>query len=67
MAVNGVRVFLTGFLVFYVGPELGEGFMHYSEGWLLFLFSFGVLGVVTWALTWVEAQFKSLIRPAVQS
>lgn len=58
MAVNGVRVFLTGFLVFFVSPELGEGFMHYSEGWLLFLFSFGVLGGVTWVLAGVERKVK---------
>jgi exosortase len=63
MAVNGVRVFLTGFLVFFVDPEMGEGFMHLSEGWLLFLVSFGVLGGVTWALTWIESRFK---RPALQ-
>lgn len=67
MAVNGVRVFMTGFLVFFVAPELGEGFMHYTEGWALFLFSFGALGVFTWALTWVEARFKPPLRPAVQS
>jgi exosortase len=58
MAVNGVRVFLTGFLVYFVGPEFGEGFMHYTEGWLLFLLSFGVLGGATWALTWVESRFN---------
>ena len=67
MAVNGVRVFLTGFLVFFVAPEMGEGFMHYTEGWALFLFSFGVLGGVTWALGWAETRFKTLLRPAVQS
>ena len=68
MAVNGVRVFLTGFLVFFVAPELGEGFMHYSEGWVLFLFSFGILGGVTWALTWAESRFKPrLLRAAGQS
>jgi exosortase len=59
MAVNGVRVFLTGFLVFFVTPEMGEGFMHYTEGWLLFLFSFGVLGGLTAVLTWIEGRFKS--------
>ena len=67
MAVNGVRVFLTGFLVFFVAPEMGEGFMHYTEGWALFLFSFGVLGGVTWALGWAETRFRPLLRPAVQS
>ena len=67
MAVNGVRIFLTGFLVYFVAPELGEGFMHYTEGWALFLFSFGVLGGVTWALSWAENGFESLLRPAVQT
>jgi exosortase len=68
MAVNGVRVFLTGFLVYFVGPEFGEGFMHYTEGWLLFAFSFGVLGGVTWALAWAERRMHSArVQPAVHS
>ncbi len=68
MAINGVRIFLSGFLVFFVAPELGEGFMHYSEGWVLFLFSFVVLGGVTLALTWAESRFNSaLFQPAGQS
>jgi len=67
MAVNGVRVFLTGFLVFFVAPEFGEGFMHYTEGWLLFLLSFGVLGGVTWALAWAESRWRSpRLQPAVR-
>lgn len=46
--VNGIRVFLTGFLVFFVSPQLGAGFMHTTEGWLLFLVSLAVLAVATW-------------------
>jgi len=42
--LNGVRVFLTGFLVLFVDPKLGEGFMHVTEGWLVFLVAFGILG-----------------------
>lgn len=57
IAVNGVRVFLTGFLVYFVDPKLGEGFMHVTEGWLLFLVSFvlvgGLAAVVRWAERWV--------------
>jgi len=45
--INGVRVFLTGFLVFFVDPKLGEGFLHLTEGWLLFLVSLLVVGAVT--------------------
>ncbi|HEX6631601.1 MAG TPA: exosortase/archaeosortase family protein [Gemmatimonadaceae bacterium] len=50
IVINGVRVFLTGFLVFFVSPELGEGFMHTTEGWLLFLVSFVLLGAAAWVI-----------------
>lgn len=48
IAINGVRVFLTGFLVFFVDPKLGEGFMHLTEGWLLFLVSMVSIGTLAW-------------------
>jgi exosortase len=48
IVVNGVRVFMTGFLVFFVSPALGKGFMHLTEGWLLFLVSLGSLGLLAW-------------------
>jgi exosortase len=48
IVVNGIRVFLTGFLVFYVSPSYGEGFMHITEGWLLFLVSLSILGLMAW-------------------
>ncbi len=41
--VNGFRVFLTGFLVMFVDPKLAEGFMHLTEGFLLFLVSMTLL------------------------
>lgn len=59
MAVNGFRVFLTGFLVFFISPELGEGFMHYSEGWVLFVISFGILGACTWGLLRAETRIRT--------
>lgn len=55
--INGIRVFLTGFLVFFVSPALGEGFMHETEGWLLFLVSLFVLAVSTWLMGIVERRF----------
>lgn len=58
MALNALRIFLTGFLVFYVAPELGQGFMHYTEGWVLFLVAFGALGAVAWALWHVEKRLQ---------
>lgn len=54
VAINAVRVFLTGFLVYYVSPELGEGFMHMSEGWLMFVVAFGILGAIAWLFGQVE-------------
>jgi len=52
--LNGFRVFLTGFLVHYVDPALGDGFMHYTEGWAIFVIAFGILGLMAWGLGAVE-------------
>jgi len=46
--INGIRVFLTGFLVYFVSPSFGEGFMHMTEGWLLFLVSLSILAIAAW-------------------
>ena len=54
IVVNGFRIFMTGFLVFFVDPKLGEGFMHLTEGYLLFLFSLAILAALTWAFSSVE-------------
>jgi exosortase len=54
IAINGLRVFLTGFLVFFVSPSFGEGFMHLTEGWLLFLVSMSILAFVAWLSASVE-------------
>jgi exosortase/archaeosortase family protein len=60
--LNGVRVFLTGFLVFFVDPRLGEGFMHLTEGWIIFVVAFGILAAITWVLLQVEALASRLRR-----
>lgn len=58
--LNGVRVFLTGFLVFFIDPKLGEGFMHITEGWMIFVVAFMILGGVAWLLAAAE---RRLLRP----
>lgn len=58
MALNGIRIFLTGFLVYFVDPELGEGFMHYTEGWVIFVFAFLILGATAWLMTRGEAMWR---------
>jgi exosortase len=55
--VNGIRIFMTGFLVFFVDPKLGEGFMHITEGYLLFLVSLSILASLTWLFLRVESRF----------
>lgn len=57
IVVNGVRVFLTGFLVFFVNPSFGTGFMHATEGWLLFVVSLVALGAVTALCAFLERRF----------
>lgn len=54
IVINGLRVFLTGFLVYFVGPSFGEGFMHLTEGWLLFLVSMTILAAVAWLGSIIE-------------
>ncbi len=54
MVLNAVRVFLTGFLSFYVDPRLAEGFMHLSEGWVIFVVAFAILGAFALALGALE-------------
>jgi exosortase len=57
MVVNAFRVFVTGFLVYFVDPALGEGFIHLSEGWLLFVIAFLILGGFTWVVRALEARW----------
>ncbi len=56
--INAVRVFLTGFLVFFVSKEMGEGFMHVTEGWLMFVIAFAILGGLAWTLLALEAWWR---------
>lgn len=56
--VNGFRVFLTGFLVLFVSPEMGQGFMHTSEGMLMFGGAFLITGMVTWLFDKIERRFN---------
>jgi exosortase len=58
IVVNAVRVFLTGFLVVFVDPKLGEGFMHITEGWLLFLVSLILTAGVAWLIGVVEGRIR---------
>jgi exosortase/archaeosortase family protein len=60
--INGFRIFLTAFLVYFVSPEAGSGFMHTTEGWLMFVIAFASLGAVASVLLFIEG--KMARRPA---
>jgi exosortase len=62
--INGFRIFLTAFLVFFVSPEAGSGFMHTTEGWLMFVIAFASLGAVAWLLLFGGG--KPTPRPAAE-
>lgn len=60
--INGFRIFLTGFLVYYVSPEMGQGFMHESEGMLMFGGAFFVTGLITWLFSKGEDIFSRRVK-----
>jgi exosortase len=60
IALNAVRIFVTGFSVHYIDPGLGEGLMHYTEGWVMFLAAFASLALVAWGLSAIEKQLSSV-------
>lgn len=59
--INGFRVFLTGFLVLFVSPEMGQGFMHTGEGMVTFGGAFLLTGLVTWMFGYLE-RLPSFLR-----
>ncbi|MDX2207623.1 MAG: exosortase/archaeosortase family protein [Gemmatimonadales bacterium] len=52
--INSIRIFLTAFLMHYIDPALGRGFMHTSEGWALFVGALGLVAMVAAVIAWVE-------------
>ncbi|MBV6522319.1 MAG: hypothetical protein MNPFHGCM_02467 [Gemmatimonadaceae bacterium] len=64
VAINGVRVFLTGFLSLFVGPQAAEGFTHLTQGWLMFVVAFALLAAIAWFLAWLESRLPRVERHA---
>ncbi len=58
IVLNGLRIFLAGFLVYFVSPRLGDGILHYTEGWVIFVVAFTVLSALAWALGGVERRWR---------
>jgi len=62
--INGIRVFMTGFLVYFVDPKLGDGFMHITEGWLLFVVSLLLTSLAAFAFRTVERAWATRLSGA---
>lgn len=58
MVLNAVRIFLTGFFVYFVDPSLAEGIMHVTEGWAIFVVAFLILALVAWLTAAVERRLR---------
>ncbi|MBI2796950.1 MAG: exosortase [Gemmatimonadetes bacterium] len=61
--INGVRIFLTGFLILFVSPETAKGFMHTTEGWVMFIVAFAILGALAWVVLRIEDRVRGVRRP----
>lgn len=59
MLLNGIRIFLTGYLTFYVDPRLAEGVMHYSQGWGLFVAALFCLILIATAFRKLEQRMRA--------
>ncbi len=61
--VNGFRIFLTAFLMYFVSPDLGQGFMHTTEGWVLFIVALAFLAAVAVIIRAFESRIIAWRRP----
>ena len=58
IGINAIRVFVTGFAVYYISPDAGSGVLHATEGWLMFLAAFGLLGLVALVVGKLERRIR---------
>ena len=64
VGINAIRVFVTGFAVYYISPDAGTGVLHATEGWLMFLTAFGLLGIVALLAGKLERRIRARRRDA---
>ena len=58
MVLNAIRIFITGFVAYFVDPSLVQGIMHYSEGWVIFVIAFLILAGTAWLLRIIEQRVQ---------
>lgn len=62
IVVNAFRIFLTAFLMHFVSPDLGKGFMHTTEGWALFVVALLILAAIASGVVLLERLGQRLFR-----
>ena len=55
--VNSFRIALTGVLYSFIGAAAAEGFFHGFSGWLIFIFTLGILLIEMWILKRIGKKF----------
>lgn len=61
--LNGVRIGVIGVLVEWYGQGAAEGFMHFFEGWIVFVVSLAILLGEMKLLSWVGPRRKDEASP----
>ncbi len=58
--MNSVRIAIAGWLVQYLGESHLEGFQHFFEGWVIFMFSVIILFLLAWVMLKLQNSQMSL-------
>jgi exosortase D (VPLPA-CTERM-specific) len=69
IAMNSLRIGIVGVSVHWWGTQMAEGFLHFFEGWIIFLACAGLLTLVIYALARIGPQggfYASLHLPKIQ-
>ena len=60
--VNSFRIALTGVLYSFWGPAVAEDFFHGFSGWLIFLFTTGIMLVEMWILKKIGKDKETVVQ-----
>jgi exosortase D (VPLPA-CTERM-specific) len=58
--MNSIRIGAIGVMVEYWGQSMAEGFLHYFEGWVIFMACTAILVMEMWLLAHIGKEHKSL-------
>jgi len=59
IALNAIRITITGILVRYVSPTLADGFFHDFQGWAVYLVAIALLASCSFFLRRLEVRFQA--------